>query len=260
MKPSRWPAVGAFALVALLAIDVRAGAVKPTEEAMKQAGDKFDYGAWDRLLKKYVDGKGRVDYARLRATAADVKDLERLYAQVATAKIDTMSSKQAKEAFLIDAYNVIVWKNVVDNQPKQVNESLYKFFRRDYIVGGKELDLDDLEKKWIRPEFKDPRVHMALNCASGGCPMLPPEAFEPDKLNAQLDREAKKFCNEPRNVKYDPTTKRVTLSRIFDWYADDFEKKQVAWINKYRADKIPEDAKIEFVDYDWHLNDPSLKR
>jgi hypothetical protein len=92
--------------------------------------------------------------------------------------------------------------------------------------------------------------------------MLPQEAFTPEKLSAQLDREAKKFCNEERNVRWDAGKKTVYLSHIFDWYADDFDKKQIEWINKRRApDKqIPADAKIEFVDYDWHLNDPSLKR
>lgn len=256
MKFSRLACVA----VALLAGDARAAAVQPSEEAMKEAGDTFDFAAWDRLLKKFVDGKGRVDYAGLRGDAAAVKELEKLYAQVAATRVDALPSRNAKEAFLIDAYNVVVWKDVVDNQPKQVDESLYKFFRRDYVVGGKEIDLDALEKKWIRPAFKDPRVHVALNCASGGCPLLPNEAFEPERLNAQLDREAKRFCDEKRNVDYDPALKRVKLSRIFDWYAADFDKRPIAWINRYRSDKIPDDAKIEFSDYDWRLNDPSLPR
>jgi hypothetical protein len=239
----------------------RGGAVEPSADVVKDAGDKFDFALWDGLLKKYVDGKGRVDYDKLRANAEDRKSVEKLYAQVVATKLDGMG-KGAQKAFLLDAYNLIVWKNVLDNKPKQVDEGFYKFFRRDYTVAGKKTDLDGLEKKWIRPQFKDGRVHMALNCASGGCPMLPAEAFAPDKVEAQLEREAKKFCNEERNVSYDAAAKRVKLSKIFDWYADDFDKKQIAWINKYRpADKrIAEDAKIEFVDYDWHLNDPTLKR
>jgi len=238
-----------------------AAAVKPSDEALKEAGDKFDFELWDKLLKKYVDGKGRVDYDKLRGSADDRKSIEKLYAQVTAQKLDGLS-KKAQLAFLVDAYNLIVWKNVIDNSPKRVDESLYKFFRRDYLVAGKTTDLDGLEKKWVRPQFKDARVHMALNCASGGCPMLPAEAFTPDKVDAQLEREAKRFCNEERNVSYDPATKKVKLSKIFDWYADDFDKKQIAWINKYRAKdaQIPADAKLDFVDYDWHLNDPSLKR
>ncbi|MSP61809.1 MAG: DUF547 domain-containing protein [Myxococcales bacterium] len=259
--------IGGLAVAAVVGVAggagvARAAAVKPSEEAVKTAGDKFDFGLWDVLLKKYVDGKGRVDYAKLRAAAEDRKSLEKLYAQATVQKLDDLPTKEGKEAFLINAYNVIVWKNVLDNSPKQVDEGLYKFFRRDYIVAGKETDLDSLEKKWIRPTFGDERVHMALNCASGGCPQLPAEAFTPEKLNAQLDREAKKFCNEDRNVSHDAAAKKVKLSHLFDWYDKDFDKKQIEWINKRRApDKqIPADAKIVFVDYDWHLNDPSLAR
>lgn len=238
----------------LLAATARADAVRPADDVAKEAGAKFDYALWDQLLRRYVDDQGRVDYARLRATPDDRRALEKLYAQVA-------ANKTGGEAFYIDAYNVIVWKNVVDNQPKAVNEGMYRFFRRDYLVAGSVMDLDTLEKKLIRPTFKDARVHMALNCASGGCPMLASEAFTPDKLQPQLEREARKFCNEPRNVSWDPATRTVKLSKIFDWYDQDFDDKRViAWINRYRTDKIPEDAKKEFVDYDWRLNDPLLPR
>src|SRR5262249_28644241 len=115
----------------------------------------------------------------------------------------------------------------------------------------------------IRPEFKDPRVHMALNCASAGCPQLSREAFTPEKLEAQLDRETRKFMSEKRNVDYDAAAHKVRLSRLFDWYKDDFGKepaKVLTWINKYRDEKVPIDAKIDYVEYDWTLNDTNLKR
>ena len=239
-----------------------AGAIQSLPEAAKEAGDKLDFAAYDALLKKYVDGKGRVDYAKLRGQAQDRRQLERLYAQVAAQKLDVLPSKVARLAFLIDAYNIVVWKNVLDHSPKQVDEGLYKFFRRDYVVAGREIDLDGLEKKWIRKDFKDGRVHFALNCASGGCPALPNEAFTPEKVEAQLEREAKKFCNEARNVTYDATKKTAKLSMIFKWYSDDFGGKALEFVNQRRAadQKIPADAKVDHVDYDWHLNDPSLAR
>lgn len=261
MEIRRWVVVGLLGFASL----ARGEVFKPTEEAVKDAGDKLDYEAWDQLLKTYVDDKGRVNYAKLKTNAADRKTLEKLYAQVAVVKPESLGDKKASLAFHINAYNIIVWKNVLDNSPKEVKESLYKFFRRDYVVMGKTTDLDALEKKTIRPTFREPRVHMALNCASGGCPILPTEAFTPDKVTSQLEREAKKFCNEERNVSYDAATKTVKLSHIFDWYDKDFAKDaagRIEWINKRRAaDKqIPTDSKIVFVDYDWHLNDPSLAR
>jgi hypothetical protein len=115
----------------------------------------------------------------------------------------------------------------------------------------------------IRPTFKDGRVHMALNCASGGCPQLPQHAFLPNTLDAQLDQETRKFANEQRNVDLDATKKTLRLSHIFDWYKEDFGKqpdKVISWINKWRGPEaqLPVDAKIEYVDYDWTLNDVNL--
>src|SRR5207248_941769 len=103
------------------------------------------------------------------------------------------------------------------------------------------------------------RIHMALNCASGGCPQLPREAFSPHDLDGQLTREARKFVAEKRNVDYDAARKVVKLSHIFEWYKDDFGD-PILWINRRRETPIPTDAKIEYVDYDWTLNDPNLAR
>ena len=239
--------------------------IKPTDVAPKTATVQFDFQSWNTLLGKYVDGEGRVDYARLRATPADLATLERLYAEISRTRPESLPTRQAREAFLIDAYNVCIWKNILDRAPnfKSVNDAKLSFFVfTKFLIGGKEVSLNALESDWIRPVFKDPRVHMALNCASGGCPILPAEAFTPEKVDEQLDREAKRFCNETRNVSYDKASNTVNLSHIFDWYAADFDKKPLPWINKHRAAdaQIPENAKVKFVDYDWRLNDRSLER
>ena len=259
----------AFALsIGLAAPAAHAGALKPTPEAVKSAGDRFDFEAWDALLKKYVDDKGRVDYARLKSTADDTQALDKLYAQVAAQKVDALGGTGAKKAFFINAYNICVWVNVLSRLPgmKDLDGKLkqYSFFyTTDFIVAGKSINLKKLEDDEVRERFKDPRVHMALNCASGGCPQLPNEAFSPAKIDAQLDREARKFSNETRNVAYDAASKTVKLSHIFDWYDKDFpDKKPLLWINRLRApdQQIPADAKVTFVDYDWRLNDRSLPR
>jgi hypothetical protein len=223
----------------------------------------FPFAEYDALLKKYVDDQGRVNYAGLRQ--GDAATIERLYASIAATGPDKTpelyKGRDAGLAYYLSAYNLLVWKNVLDRNPRRVDEKLYSFFRDpDFQVDGKEVDLDDLEKKVIRKKFRDGRVHFALNCASGGCPRLPREAFAPGKVGAQLDREARRFCNEPRNVSYDPGSKTVKLSMIFKWYKDDFGGDVIAFINKYRdaKDAIPADAKIDHVEYDWRLNDPSL--
>jgi hypothetical protein len=245
-----------------------ASVIKPDDAAVKSAAVPFPFDEWDALLKKYVDGQGRVDYNRLRGDAADMSRFEHVFASVAASSPasapDKYPSKAAKEAYYLDAYNVCVWKNVLGRLPKLKNvdgEKASFFYFTKFVVGGKEMNLQDLESKTIRPTFKDGRVHFALNCASGGCPQLPPEAFTPQKLDEQLDREARKFINEKRNVDLDPASKKLKLSHIFDWYKEDFGKaddKVIAWINNYRQDKLPADAKIEYVDYDWTLNDVNL--
>jgi hypothetical protein len=261
-------------LVAILAMLASAASacfgsvLRPEEAAMKTAPDSFAFDDWDALTRKYVDDKGRVNYAGLKADAADLARFERVLASVAKTKPEALPSKNAREAFYLDAYNVLVWKNVLTRLPKLKNVDSEKasfFYFTKFVVAGKEINLRDLEGDVIRPTFKDGRVHMALNCASGGCPQLPNYAFTPAKLGEQLDREARKFINEPRNVDFDPATKRLKLSHIFDWYRDDFGKepaKVIGWINRFRAAdaQLPLDVKIDYLDYDWTLNDPNLKR
>jgi hypothetical protein len=248
----------------------RAAVVKPDDAALKAAPVPFPVEEWDALLKKYVDDKGRVDYGRLKGDAADVAKLERLYAAVAASSPksapDKYPSKDAQKSYYINAYNVIVWKNVLARFPKMNNVDKEKasfFYFTKFVVGGQEMNLYDLENKVIRPQFKDGRTHMALNCASGGCPLLPRYAFSLSKIEDQLSVEARKFCNEKRNVELDAGTKRLRLSHLFDWYKEDFGKdndKVIAWINRYRSPEaqIPGDAKIDYVDYDWTLNDVNL--
>jgi|SRR5581483_660132 len=236
--------------------------LKPDEAAIKAAPVPFPFAEWSALAGKYTDDKGRVDYAALKASAADLARLDRLFASVAASS--NFPSKAAREAFYLDAYNVLVWKNVLERLPKlkTLAPELKSFFHdTEFLVGGNAYNLTDLEKDVIRADFKDPRVHVALNCASGGCPQLPREAFTPQKLDEQLDREARKFVAEKRNVDFDPAKKSLKLSHIFDWYKSDFGD-VLTWINKYRpADaQIPTDVKIEYVDYDWTLNDRNLKR
>ncbi len=247
-----------------------AGTLKPDPAAVAAAKVPFPYAEWDALLKKHVDGQGRVDYAALERQGR--ADFERVFAAVAASSPKknpaAYASKGAHEAYFIDAYNVLVWRSVIARLPALKNVDADKqsfFYDTKFSVGGVDMSLAQLENDVIRPELHDPRVHFALNCASGGCPMLPREAFTPDKVGAQLAREARKFCNERRNVDFDAATKRLRLSHIFDWYKDDFggaPARVIAWINQYRADadKLPADAKIEYVDYDWNLNDRSLVR
>lgn len=279
MSPSPLPrvthrrAVRTASILSVLALILGEGRTDPVPVARANTADtastgEFPFPAYEGLLKKYVDKEGRVDYQGLKAQ--DTALLNQFATTLSMGGPDKTpalySTRDAALAYYLTAYNVLVWKNVVDRLPnlKQVNESLYRFFRSpDFPVDGRTINLDDLEKKVIRKRFNDPRVHFALNCASGGCPRLPREAFTPQKVQSQLDRESRFFCNEKRNVDLDAATNKLQLSMIFKWYRDDFggsEISVVRFINKYRAAnaQIPENASISYVDYDWRLNDRQL--
>ena len=266
----KWIAAAAVAEILFACALASASVMKPDEALVKAAGAAFPYETWNALLQKYVDGKGRVDYNALKGNAEDAGKLDKLFAAVAatgpTRHPEQFKTQAAKLAYYLDAYNILVWKNVLSRLPKLTNVDKEKasfFFFTKFVVDGKEINLKDLEGDIVRPQFKDARVHMALNCASGGCPSLPTYAFTPAKLDEQLSNEARKFCNEKRNVDFDAASKKLKLSHIFDWYKEDFGKdpaKVIEWINNYRAAdaKLPSDAKLEFVDYDWTLNDVGL--
>ena len=119
--------------------------------------------------------------------------------------------------------------------------------------------------------YDDPRVHVAVVCASIGCPMLRDDAFTPEKLEAQLEDGMRRFLSDRTRNRYDPRSRKLEISKIFDWYGKDFEKGQKGYASvkatmaRYAdllADK-PEEraavkdqrAEVAFLDYDWSLND-----
>ena len=105
------------------------------------------------------------------------------------------------------------------------------FFLQRVEVGGRRLSLYTLENRIVRARFDEPRIHFALNCASVGCPSLPPEAFVPERLEQQLARETARFLSEERNVAVDLDARIVRLSSIFDWYDVDF----TGWMERLRS-------------------------
>ena len=139
-----------------------------------------------------------------------------------------------------------------------MKDALFTFFTgRRITVAGQQMSFNSLEKETIRSKFSEPRVHFALNCASRSCPPLNRTAFSGDKLDGQFESLAKGYVNSDRGVKYNAATKSADLSKIFDWYKDDFKGDggPVAFINKRRSSPIPADAKISYQDYDWGLNE-----
>ena len=124
-------------------------------------------------------------------------------------------------------------------------------------VAGEKMSFNHLEKDVIRARFNEPRIHFALNCASVSCPLLAPEPYTGSKLSGQLDENARRFLDTGNGVRKADGGKSVQVSKIFDWYKEDFAKigGTLAVINRFRKEKLPADARIEFQDYNWALNE-----
>jgi Protein of unknown function, DUF547 len=212
---------------------------------------------YNRLLGKYVTSGG-VKYAEWKNNAADMQALQTVVDSIAKEGVSGLDKRQ-QLAFYINAYNAWILHEALGKYPTaSVKDTFFTFFTAKKItVAGQKTSFNALEKETIRSKFSEPRVHFALNCASRSCPPLNREAFSGPKLEEQFEKLAKGYVNSEKGVKYSAGSKTAELSKIFDWYKDDFkgEGGPLAFINKRRVTAIPSDAKISFQEYDWGLNE-----
>jgi hypothetical protein len=212
--------------------------------------------SYDRLLKKYVTSSG-VKYAAWKGNAGDLQELNGVVEAIGTANVGSMS-KNDQLAFYINAYNAWILHEALAKYPtKSVKDTFFTFFTGKRIkVAGEQTSFNSLEKETIRSKFGDPHVHFALNCASKSCPTLQPGIFRGGSLESQMETLARNFINSPKGVNYQEGAKTAELSKIFDWYKDDFKDGgPIAFINKRRSKPLPNDAKISYQEYDWSLNE-----
>jgi hypothetical protein len=210
---------------------------------------------YNALLKKYLAGDG-VRYAAWKSNASDVANLQKVVDAIATNPVPQGRNEQL--ALYINAYNAWILHEALAKYPtKSVKDPLFTFFLAARIkVAGEQMSFNHLEKDIIRAKFGEPRVHFALNCASHSCPPLNRQAFRGDELDQQFEKLAIAFVNSEKGVKLSPDKKTAELSKIFDWYKEDFKSDGViAFINKRRSMPLPSDVKIKYQDYDWGLNE-----
>lgn len=220
-----------------------------------------DHGIWNELLEKYVEDNGLVNYKGFISEKAKLEEYLDLLSNNAPGERWTNNEKLA---YWINAYNAFTIKLIVDNYPmesiKDLNPSLSiptvntVWTKEWFKIGGEDFSLDRIEHKILRKEFEEPRIHFAVNCASISCPVLRPEAYAADKIDRQLDEQARIFLNDPsRNA---ISKDKVEISKIFSWFGGDFKNGQslIAFINQYTKVEIDEDAKVRYMKYDWNLN------
>jgi hypothetical protein len=237
--------------------------VKPVKKA------PFDRALYASLLeahtKSVADVVGtRVDYRALGRS----EDWKRLVAQIRSARPSTLD-REGKLAFWINAYNILTIDLVLQHYPLDSIRDIGSFFSPVWnvevaTIEGRTLSLGEIEHQILR-KMGEPRIHAAIVCASTSCPPLARTPFTPARLGADLDAAMRQWlASSEKGVSIDRTRNQVSVSAIFDWFEEDFEPgggtlstiaryvpaADAAWLqNEGRQ------ARIQFFDYDWTLND-----
>jgi hypothetical protein len=227
----------------------------------------FDHAhpAWDALLRKHVvllDGgkASRTDYTGMAQQRGGLKEYLQALSRVSEVEFDAWSRPQ-RMAFLINAYNAYTVEKILTRYPDL--GSIWDFgklfgnpFRDEFFsLLGRKMSLDGIEHDILRKHYKDPRVHYAVNCASIGCPMLREEAYVAARLEAQLEEQAQRFLSDRTRNRF--RDGRLEVSKIFDWYKEDFEPREEYFARYASVLGMPAGAnpRLVFLDYDWTLND-----
>jgi hypothetical protein len=217
------------------------------------------YDKADRFFSKYVQN-GQVNYKAVKNSPSTINQI---VDHISTYDLSGKTAAQ-KKAFLINAYNLLIIKTVVDRYPISSPMKVDGFFDKiDYTVAGRSVTLNELEKKWLYADYPDPRLHFVLVCAAEGCPEIVSYAYKPGKLDAQLTQKTKNTLNDPGFIRVRSGENKVFVSEIFKWYKSHFTaegQSVLEYINSYRESNIPASYKVGYYEYDWLLNDTKKNR
>ena len=233
---------------------------------------EFDHthALFDRVLKQHVKN-ALVNYAALKANP---EELNRYLDQVAAVPERDFQrwTEMQQIAFLLNAYNAHTLRLIIDHYPVTSIKKIGGLFSGPWNLEivrlfGQTTMLGYVEHQMLRKHYREPRIHFAMVCAALGCPSLRAEAYRADRLDEQLDDQARQFLAATPKNRIDASARVVHLSPIFKWFSDDFEK-QSGSVLKFIQPYLPEPAraavarggfKISYTDYDWTLNDSAGK-
>lgn len=236
------------------ATETAAKAKLESEKLKAEAAKKteFSHAAFDALLKKHVSATGKVNYKGLK------KDEAKLNAYLSSLEATPIGNdwgRKKKMAYWINAYNAYTLKLIVKNYPISSITKLHggKPWDVKWIkLNGKTLSLNNIENDILRPQYKDARIHFAVNCAAKSCPPLLNRAWTASNLESNFNKQAKAFIN---NSKYNSISgNSAKVSKIFEWYGEDFGN-LTDYLNKFANSKIESSTTISFMEYDWALNE-----
>ena len=240
--------------------------------------NSFDHQhqAFTDILSNYVvvtsnQQQSSVNYAALAENRTELDAYLASLSAVSKAEYSSWTSDQ-QLAFLINAYNGFTLQLIVDHYDefaagdatsiRDLGELFSTPWRLEFFTLLEEQrHLDWVEHSTIRRDFDEPRIHAALVCAAVSCPKLREEAFTGAQLAAELEEQMQLFLADRSKNGIDE--KGLYLSKIFDWYADDFGHVPT-YLKQYQeavAD-TPTDKhelqsgtlKVRYTEYDWTLN------
>ena len=221
---------------------------------------------WARVLDSHVDTNGAVNFAGLARAPQDLQAFVDYIARVSPESApEAFPTPDSRLAYHINAYNALAMYNVIDSGLPESLAGLRKipfFVFKRFRIGGRSMSLYTYENDVIR-KMGDERVHFALNCMSVGCPQLPREPFVAERLQTQLEREARRFFADPRHLQRDDAKREVRASEILDFYTEDFLRRDpdlITYINRHAPQPVPADYRVRFIDYDWTVKAQAVRR
>jgi len=274
---------GAYLRLAVIALFLAAGGVMAAGAPKAQLWERWlahdpaatqavDHEPWSRFLQRYVlaehpSGISRVRYAEV--TEGDRRLLQGYLEDLQAVRVSQLN-RDEQRAFWINLYNALTVELILGHYPvgsiTKINPARALFARGPWDaelleVEGQALSLNDVEHRILRPIWRDPRIHYAVNCASLGCPNLQAEAFTAANAETLLDRGAREYVNHPRGARLERG--RLVLSSIYDWFQEDFgatEQGVLRHLSAYAEGELRGilegySGRIGY-DYDWSLNEP----
>lgn len=220
------------------------------------------------FLKKYTQMDERQNRL-VRYSEVSDGDKERLFVYIShLSELNPLRYNRNEQfAFWVNLYNALTVRLILENYPIKSITKLGGFFsfgpwdQEIVEVNNKELTLNDIEHRILRPIWQDKRIHYVVNCASKGCPNIGASAFSSSDINQQLDEAARIFINSKKGV-FLKGDGEVLISSIYDWYQDDFgdRRQLIKHLDNYltieKRAKLPLTMSTEFsFDYDWLLNE-----
>ncbi len=235
-----------------------------------QGGEPIDHSDWQGFLDSHLqrgnDEITRLNYAEV--SEGDKNLLDHYLAQLQRSPVSSLSRDQQR-AYWINLYNagtawvILKYYPVASIRDIDISPGWFSdgpWGKKLFKIEGQMVSLDDIEHRILRPIWKDPRLHYALNCASLGCPNLQQQVFTVENNEALLDQAATSFINHRRGV--DVVNGELDVSSIYHWFKEDFGGSDQAVISHLKrfanpalAAKLRNIKEISGHQYDWSLNE-----